>query len=108
MTIKSKRRLAIITSHPIQYNAPLFKLMNESVIRFIIKVFYTRGQSNDKVLDKEFGVSFNWDIPLLDGYEYTFVKNISTDPGSHHFNGIINPTLNKEIEDWNADAILVF
>lgn len=106
--MKPKKRLAIITSHPIQYNAPLFKLMNEGDNSFMIRVFYTRGQSNGKVLDKEFGMSFNWDVPLLDGYEYSFVNNVSTDPGSHHFNGIINPTLNREIEDWNANAILVF
>ena len=36
-----------------------------------------------------------------------FVKNISTQPGSHH-NGIINPSLNEEIEQWQPDAVLVF
>jgi len=45
---------------------------------------------------------------LLDGYAYTFVDNISPTPGSHHRGGIINPTLNKEIEAWRADAILLF
>jgi glycosyltransferase involved in cell wall biosynthesis len=45
---------------------------------------------------------------LLDGYDYTFVKNIAAKPGSHHFRGIINPGLNKEIEAWGADAVLIF
>lgn len=58
--------------------------------------------------DPGFGKNISWDIPLLDGYEYTFIKNISTDPGSHHFKGIDNPTLINDIEKWKADAVLVF
>ncbi|MDQ6812776.1 MAG: glycosyltransferase family 1 protein, partial [Bacteroidota bacterium] len=105
--MKLKKRLAIVTTHPIQYNAPLFKLLNEEG-SFTVKVFYTWSQSKEKVLDKDFGRVVAWDIPILDGYDYTFVDNVSSTPGSHHFNGIINPTLNKEIEDWNADAILIY
>lgn len=106
--MKQKKRLAIITSHPIQYNAPLFRLMNQSATNYTIKVFYTLSQAEEKVFDKEFGRTVTWDIPLLEGYEYTFVKNTSKTPGSNHFNGIVNPTLNREIEEWKADAVLVF
>ncbi|MCW3109756.1 MAG: glycosyltransferase [Segetibacter sp.] len=106
--MKPKRRLAIITTHPIQYNAPLFKLLNEENSIFTIKVFYTWSQSKEMVFDKEFGLAVKWDIPLLQGYDYTFVKNSSATPDSHHFTGIINPTLNKEIKEWKADALLVF
>ena len=101
------RKLAIITTHPIQYNAPLFKLLSESK-SFDIKVFYTWSQAQNEVFDKDFGISRSWDIPLLEGYDFTFVKNISPDPGSHYFKGIINPSLNKEIEEWKADALLVY
>ena len=101
------RNLAIITSHPIQYNAPLFKLISERK-KIKIKVFYTWEQSKEKVFDEKFGKEINWDIPLLEGYDYTFVKNISKKPNSGSFKGVINPTLNKEIENWKADAILVF
>ncbi|MCW3079596.1 glycosyltransferase family 4 protein [Segetibacter sp.] len=105
--MKSKKRLAIVTTHPIQYNAPLFKLLNEESC-FTIKVFYTWSQSKQKVFDKDFGLSVAWDIPLLDGYDYKFVDNVSATPGSHHFKGVINPTLNSAIEDWKADAMLVY
>ena len=101
------KKLAIIITHPIQYFSPLFKLLAErNKIR--IKVFYTWEQSKEKVYDKKFGKEIKWDIPLLEGYDYTFVKNISKNPNSGSFNGVVNPTLNKEIESWNADAILVF
>ncbi|WP_026259863.1 glycosyltransferase family 4 protein [Segetibacter koreensis] len=101
------RRLAVITTHPIQYNAPLFRLTNQENGSFTIKVFYTQSQLEEKVHDPDFGFSFAWDIPLTEGYEFAFVKNVSSNPGTRHFNGIINPTLIDEIEKWKADAVLV-
>jgi len=101
------KKLAIITTHPIQYNAPLFKLLSERN-KIEIKVFYTWENSKDKVFDKKFGKEIKWDIPLLDGYDYTFVKNTSKNQGSHNKQGIINPTLNSEIEEWQVDAVLIY
>lgn len=101
------KKLAIITTHPIQYNAPLFKLISERK-KIEIKVFYTWEQSQRKVYDEKFGREIKWDIPLLDGYEYTFVKNTARNQGSGHFRGVINPTLINEIKGWKADAILVY
>lgn len=102
------KRLAIITTHPIQYNAPWFKLLNQTG-KVIVKVFYTWGQSGmGPKYDPGFGKIIEWDIPLLEGYDYEFVENISTKPGSHHFNGIKNPDLIKRIQSWEPDALLVF
>ena len=103
-----KKKLAIITTHPIQYNAPLFQLLEDrNNIGF--KVFYTWGE---KVLqekyDPGFGKNIQWDIPLLDGYEYEFVNNIARHPGTHHFRGINNPSLVDSIKKWKADAVLVY
>lgn len=74
-----------------------------------VKVFYTWGTSvlKDKY-DPGFGKNISWDIPLLEGYEYSFIQNVAADPGSHHFKGIDNPTLIEDIEKWKADAILVY
>ncbi|HEV9035221.1 MAG TPA: glycosyltransferase family 4 protein [Puia sp.] len=102
------KKLAIVTSHPIQYNAPLFKLLTEHG-RLSVRVFYTWGQSSQgKKYDPHFGKDIDWDIPLLEGYDHVFVENIAKDPGTHHFKGIVNPTLNREIEGWKPDAVLVF
>ena len=74
-----------------------------------MKVFYTWGEGvMQNKYDPGFGKAIEWDIPLLDGYDFTFVKNIADSPGSYHFKGIDNPTLIKEIAQWNPDAILVF
>lgn len=102
------KKLAIISTHPIQYNAPLFRLLAASK-KISVKVFYTWGQSEQGVkYDPGFGKAIEWDIPLLDGYEYSFVKNIAPQPGTHHFKGIINPTLNDELTAWQPSALFVF
>ena len=102
------QKIAIISSHPIQYNAPLFALLAKQP-EVDLLVFYTWG---DAVLgpkyDPDFRKEIEWDIPLLEGYNFKFLKNTSKKPGSHHFKGIINPTLNKEIEDWGPDIIWVW
>jgi glycosyltransferase involved in cell wall biosynthesis len=101
------KKLAIITTHPIQYNAPWFKLLAHRN-NVSLKVFYTWGQlEREKKFDPGFAKKIEWDLPLLNGYDFTFVKNISKDPGTHHFQGIINPTLNEEIQAWGPDIILV-
>lgn len=101
-------RLAIITTHPIQYNAPLFAMLAQRG-HINIKVFYTWGaEVLQQKYDPGFDKAIEWDIPLLEGYEYTFVKNISGKKGSHHFMGIDNPILIKEITAWDATAVLVY
>ena len=102
------RKIALISSHPIQYNAPLFALMAKEP-EIDLMVFYTWGEAAlGPKYDPDFGKEIEWDIPLLEGYSYTFLKNTSKEPGSHHFKGIINPTLNKEIEDWGPDIVWVW
>lgn len=102
------KRLAIITTHPIQYYAPLFRLLAQRN-RLQVKVFYTWGeQAKEQIFDPGFGKQRSWDIPLFDGYEFEFVKNVSTAPGSSHFKGIINPDLAERIELFKPDALLLF
>lgn len=102
------KRLAIITTHPIQYNAPWFRLLAERK-NIGIKVFYTWSQvEHEKKFDPGFGKNISWDIPLLEGYDYTFVQNTAKHPGSKTFIGIRNPTLISEVEAWGPDAVLVF
>jgi glycosyltransferase involved in cell wall biosynthesis len=102
------KKLAIISSHPIQYNAPLFALMAEKG-EFDLRVFYTWGEDAVKSkFDPDFGKFIEWDIPLLIGYSYQFVKNIAKQPSSHHFWGIDNPDLIQEIENWGADVVWIW
>jgi glycosyltransferase involved in cell wall biosynthesis len=101
------KKLAIVTTHPIQYNAPLYRLLKEEGA-FQVKVFYTWSQSEKPVFDEGFGIVRTWDIPLLEGYEFQFVENKSKDPGLHHYKGIDNPSLINELLAYNPNAILVY
>jgi glycosyltransferase involved in cell wall biosynthesis len=100
-------RLAIVTTHPIQYYAPIFQLLHQRGY-IDVKVFYTWSQSAEQKHDPGFGKDIEWDIPLLDGYLYEFVENTSSAPGSHHAKGIINPQLIQKITNWKPDAVLVY
>lgn len=99
-------KLAIITTHPIQYYSPWFALLSKKP-DIDVKVFYTWSQTAKTFYDKDFGQEIVWDIPLLSGYEHQFVENISKHPDGVNYNGIDCPTLNREIEKWRATHILV-
>ncbi|MCK5537433.1 MAG: glycosyltransferase family 4 protein [Bacteroidales bacterium] len=101
------QKIAIISTHPIQYNAPWFRLLN-SRKKVEVKVFYTWQNAQNKYYDAKFKQEISWDIPLLESYEYEFVRNIAKVQSSQSYFGIQNPDLNKKIEVWGANAILVF
>ena len=99
-------RLAIVTSHPIQYNAPAFRSL-AAASGLDVRVFYEwEGPRNS--IDPEFGRTISWDVPLFDGYDYVFVPNASRDPGSHSFGGIDNPDLVGQLSAWRPDVLLVY
>ena len=101
------KKIAIISTHPIQYNAPFFKfLANRGEVE--VKVFYTWGVQSIEKYDPEFDKAIQWDIPLLEGYDYEFLENVAKQPGSHHFKGIINPDAVKSIEDFDPEALLIY
>jgi glycosyltransferase involved in cell wall biosynthesis len=77
--------------------------------RIDLKVFYTWSQAQKgELYDPGFTKAREWDVPLLEGYDYEFVENTARDPGSHQFWGIVNPRLIKMIEAYNPNAILVY
>ena len=100
-------RLAIISTHPIQYYAPIFQSLARAG-NLLPRVFFTWSQSAAGVVDPFFARTITWDIPLLEGYEFEFVENIARRPGTGHFWGLRNPALTGAIERWGADAVLVF
>ncbi|MEY3067947.1 MAG: hypothetical protein RLZ27_388 [Pseudomonadota bacterium] len=100
-------RLLVITSHPIQYNAPLFSYLAKHS-NFSIKVFYTLGCKTNSIIDNGFGLNENWNIDLLSGYDYEFVENTSSHPSSLTYLGIKNPSLINNIKAYKPDGIIVY
>lgn len=102
-----RHKVAFVISHPIQYYVPLLQgLVTRGNVE--LKVFYTWGEDSISKFDPGFNRIVEWDIPLLEGYSYEFMENIATNPGTHHFKGIDNPSLIKKIEAYQPDKIVVF
>jgi len=66
-------RLAYFVSHPIQYQAPLLRLIAAKP-DIELKVFFYSDFSTKAYQDLEFGQSIQWDIPLTEGYDYQILK----------------------------------
>lgn len=68
-------RLAYLVTHPIQYQAPLLRLIAEQPdIDF--KAFFYSDMSVGAYVDREFGRTVEWDVPLLEGYDHEFLPAI--------------------------------
>lgn len=100
-------KLAIVHTHPIQYNSPFFRHLSDDSF-FKVKVFYTWPQAVDGFFDDKFKRHIKWDIPLLEGYDYELVKNVSFKPSSQTFFGTINPGIVSKIKSWEPDGVLVY
>lgn len=99
-------KLAIITSHPIQYYAPLFRHLAK-IPDLSLKVFYLWDFGVTQQVDSGFKQAIKWDIPLLTEYDYEFVPNLSSNPGTSHFWGLQNPSLLQQVRAYNPDAVLL-
>jgi glycosyltransferase involved in cell wall biosynthesis len=99
--------LAILTTHPVQYYAPVFR---ELAARpgVELQVFYGWKGAVDSTLDRGFGQAFAWDVPLLEGYSFEFLENVAADPGTHHTGGIDCPQVVNRIQASKPDALLVY
>lgn len=99
-------RLAIVTSHPIQYYAPWFRHLTAAT-GLALRVFYLWDFGITAQADRQFNQAIQWDIPLLEGYDYEFVPNTSRQPGTSHFGGLQNPTLTAQVRAFQPDAVLL-
>lgn len=97
-------RLGVLASHPIQYQAPLFR---EMARHFDLKVFFAHRQTVDGQANAGFNVGFEWDIDLLGGYEHRFLYNRAKYPSTDRFAGCDTPEIAEEIHQGEFDAFLV-
>jgi glycosyltransferase involved in cell wall biosynthesis len=97
-------RLGILASHPIQYQAPLFR---ELAGRCDLQVYYAQMQTPRAQAEAGFGVEFSWDVDLLSGYASVVLENVAQRPDTGAFFGCDTPGIAKEIESRNFDAFLV-
>jgi len=97
-------RLLIITSHPIQYQVPWFRALHANG-RIRLKVLFL-SLPNQHQQGVGFNRDFEWDVPLLDGYDWELAPSAS---GSilGGWNGLRLKHPKADIRAQGPDAVLV-
>jgi glycosyltransferase involved in cell wall biosynthesis len=101
-----KQRLAIVSTHPIQYHTPWFRALAARPEIDLDVLYCHRATALDQGR-AGFGVEFEWDVPLLDGYPHSFLHNVAANPGLGNFRGLDTPELSGRIATGHYDAVLV-
>ena len=97
-------RVAVVSTHPIQYQVPWFRELARQNLE--LKVYYA-------VLPDEqrqgigFGESFAWDIPLLEGYEWELLPNTKQSPSTSGFLQSSTPAIYSTLAKYKPAAVIV-
>jgi glycosyltransferase involved in cell wall biosynthesis len=99
-------RLGILSTHPIQYYSPWYRaLSREPGVE--LTVYYAHRQTAAGQAAAGFGVAFDWDVPLLDGYAHRFLRNVSRRPNVFGYRGCDTPEIAEVIARERFDAFVV-
>lgn len=100
-------RLAVLNSHPIQYFAPLYRVLNEhpdlDVTALYCSDFGLKGGH-----DPGFRQSVAWDVDLLEGYASVFLGGgRATHRAPKGFFSLVCPELWSALRDGRYDAVVI-
>jgi glycosyltransferase involved in cell wall biosynthesis len=101
-----RRRIAIFVTHPIQYHAAWFRALAAHT-RIDLEVLFAHQPASAEHSSAGFGVEFQWDIPLLNGYRSRFLRNIAPQPSTGRFNGLNTPEVAAIVAREKYDAVVV-
>jgi len=94
-------KIAFLSTHPIQYQAPLYQVLAEH--NGIDLTVYFCYKPTPIEQGAGFGVAFEWDVDLLSGYHHVFLNNVSLHP-ARGFLGYDTPEIediiHRECYDW--------
>ncbi|HEX7084776.1 MAG TPA: glycosyltransferase family 4 protein [Vicinamibacterales bacterium] len=98
------RRLAVVASHPVQYQAPYFRALAQ---RLDLTVFFC--QPHDADLERRAGYAdgFSWDVPLLEGYRHVWLRNVARRPDVSRFSGCDTPEISERLAEGGFDVCVV-
>lgn len=103
-----KIKIAYLLTHPIQYVSPLFREFSKRKDVDLI-VYYCSDESIRGSYDPNFKQKVKWDIPLLKGYKFKFLKNHSPFPSLYRpLIGLINLGIIKEISNNKYDIVIIY
>lgn len=99
-------RLAYFVSHPIQYQAPLLRLIAaEPDIE--LKVFFYSDFSVKAYQDLGFGRLVEWDVPLTEGYDHQFLNCWGSKQWKSILQQPIATDITKQLKQGQFDAVWV-
>ncbi len=96
--------VAVVTSHPIQYQTPLFRYLTEHGLP--VHVFFLCDHGFAPRHDPGFARAVAWDIPLLRGFSHEFLPNLRRRAAPERFLGLLNPSLLLRV-DGRFSAVVV-
>lgn len=102
--MNQKIKVGILTSHPIQYQVPLFRELAKS---YDLIVYYMQDVTPQQQADAGFGVKFIWDVDLYSGYNYEYLENKSSSPDVNSFFGCNTPSVFKKVKQEKFDVFIV-
>lgn len=96
-------KVAIIATHPIQYQVPWFQKLAEQVDLTVYYALLPDAQQQGV----GFGVPFTWDIPMLDGYEWRVVPNRRPSPSLQGFFASSIPAIHSLLSESKPDVAII-
>jgi len=98
--------LAILTTHPIQYQVPLWQaLAKDGTVPF--EVWYLSDHGTRPSHDQQFGKSFAWDLDMLAGYPYRFLR-VNKQPQLNRFDKLrLDESLVKLFKEKGVSALWI-
>jgi glycosyltransferase involved in cell wall biosynthesis len=102
----SKVRIAVVTSHPIQYATPLYAFLNRDP-ELDVTALFCSDVSLRGVTDRGFGQPITWDVDLLNGFNSIFLGKRARTRTLSGFWSLICPELAREIRKARYDVVLV-
>lgn len=104
----SPLRVVVLTSHPIQYNAPLFKRLAErSELDLTVLYCSSLGTSLSGGRMMNFAEHVVWDIDLLDGYRSKFLRNLIPAHPQRRWT-LASPQVCTELAARRYDVLITF
>lgn len=97
-------RVGLIATHPVQYFAPWYRALARALD---LEVFYCHRQTAAEQARAGFGVAFEWDVPLLEGYRHQFLVNRARAHDVSSFFGCHTPEISGIVREGEFDAFIV-
>ena len=104
--MNDKFRLGVVFTHPTQHHGPLWRKLSEQS-GLSLKVMYLSSENQSSGDNFLGGSAQPWDVDLLSGYAYEYLKDLSGKVPEKRTARVISPGLISRLTPHNFDAIFM-